>query len=205
MRRALFSAFVFVALLIASVWGLTGVSPQREVRVMTSLSTRPEPRKMYDITPVTTLPQVVETTTTTEPEPVKQQAPQQVQVQPVQVVQPAPVQVALVEPAPVVYGDTCAGTGVEATIRRAFAGTGDEDYMLHVAWRESRCNPCAFYPSQSDCNADPTTAKGLFGLLNHDDLIEIASPGIPHGWANPGTNSLAARMLYDRGGRGPWN
>lgn len=109
-------------------------------------------------------------------------------------------------PAPVASGGSCIGTSVESVIREKFAGTGDEDYMLHVAWRESGCEPCRFYPSTTGCGGNPRTAKGLFALLNHDDLIFGACPN-PWGiiaWDNPACNAQAARWLYDGSGRSPW-
>ena len=105
---------------------------------------------------------------------------------------------------------SCAGTPVEGAIRTAFAGTGDEDYMLTRAAHESGCNPCAYYPSQSYCGDaatfNPRTAKSLFGLLGHDDLIFAACPN-PFGiiwWNDASCGAWAARFLYNGSGRRPW-
>lgn len=77
--------------------------------------------------------------------------------------------------------------------------------MIGVAMRESTCDPCAFYPGQSDCTAQPRTAKGLFQLLGHDDLLDAVCPGNPFAWSNAACNIAAARILYDGSGRRPWN
>jgi hypothetical protein len=107
---------------------------------------------------------------------------------------------------PVTSSVSCAGTPVAPAIQYAFAGTGEEDKALRIAARESGCNPCAFYPSRSDCSAQPTTAKGLFQLLGHDDLIQAACPyTYPLPWSDPDCNAGAARLLYDAAhGWGPW-
>lgn len=114
-------------------------------------------------------------------------------------------QIVISTPAPgPVSGASCAGTAVEGAIRAAFAGTGAEEWALSVAARESGCNPCAYYPSQSNCFAQPTTAKGLFELLGHDYLLAAACPGNPFAWANAACNASAARSLFDGSGTAPW-
>ncbi len=93
-----------------------------------------------------------------------------------------------------------------AAIAQEWAGTGQEAKALHVVQRESGCDPCAFYPGRSDCNAMPHTAKGLFQLLGHDGLIFAACPN-PWGivwWQDPVCNARAARWLYDGSGWSPW-
>lgn len=115
---------------------------------------------------------------------------------------------ACVPPAPQVTSKvSCAGTPVEGAIRTAFAGTGDEVWALAVAARESGCNPCAYYPSRSDCTSggiNPRSAKGLFQLVNHDDLILAACPALYVAWNNPVCGAWAARYLYEGSGRRPW-
>lgn len=73
--------------------------------------------------------------------------------------------------------------------------------------RESGCDPCAFYPSHSDCSVwNPSTAKGLFELLGHDDLILAACPN-PWGivaWHDPTCNARAAWFLSGGGNLAPW-
>lgn len=93
------------------------------------------------------------------------------------------------------------GCAYEALIRATFPEDGD--YMVSVAIRESGCNPCAFYPGRSDCNAQPNTAKGLFQLLGHDGMI-IAICGDVRLWSDPYCNAKVARALYDSSGRSPW-
>lgn len=92
-----------------------------------------------------------------------------------------------------------------AQIMDGFAGTGSERWAVDTAFRESRCDPCAFWPwPNSDCGALPRTAKGLFQLEGHDDLLEAACPGNPHAWSNADCNITAARWLFDGSGRRPW-
>lgn len=107
---------------------------------------------------------------------------------------------------PGVYrGDECAWS---AEIQDVWAGTGDEHWAVDTAIRESGCNPCAFYPSRSDCGANPSTARGMFQLLGHYGL-EQAARG--HGacpldgrWSDPWCGMIAAKFLYDGSGRAPW-
>lgn len=94
--------------------------------------------------------------------------------------------------------------GYSLLIESAFAGTGDERWAVDIAIRESRCDPCAFYPGQSNCDAMPGTAAGLFQLLGHDDLLERVCLGGRFVWYDPWCNAWAARLLYDSSGRGPW-
>lgn len=98
--------------------------------------------------------------------------------------------------------------GLSEQIQEVWAGTGDEHWAVDVAIRESRCNPCAFYPGRSNCAADPSTARGVFQLLNHRDL-ELAARGhgaCPHDgrWSDPWCGIIAAKFLYDSAGRSPW-
>jgi soluble lytic murein transglycosylase-like protein len=96
-------------------------------------------------------------------------------------------------PAP--SGTSCIGTPVEGHIRSAFAGTGDEDWALRIAYRESRCNPGA---------RNPSGAVGLFQLVNHNDLLWAACPYVYDSGTRPDCNAKAARMLYNSAGRSPW-
>jgi hypothetical protein len=98
-------------------------------------------------------------------------------------------------------GSECA---YAAEIMDGFAGTGSERWAVDVAMRESRCEPCAFWPGRVDCGALPTTAKGLFQLEGHDDLLEAACPGDRWAWRRAECNITAARWLFDGSGRRPW-
>lgn len=116
-------------------------------------------------------------------------------------------------PAPPPGAPTC-GAGNQA-VAAAFLGQGHwsqapgwaQDRMLHVIIpRESGCDPCAFFPGQSNCAASPSTAKGLTELLGHDDLIHAACPlSYPLPWQDPGCNGYAAFLLSNGGTNlGPW-
>lgn len=103
-------------------------------------------------------------------------------------------------------GPTCAGTGVESIIRNAFAGTGEEDHFLYVAYRESNCIPTAINNGES-CSPDGLMhARGLLQLCGHDDLLSQACPGQDPEVAalDPYCNAQASRRLYDEAGLGPW-
>ena len=89
-------------------------------------------------------------------------------------------------------------------IESVFDDTGDVRWAIDTAMRESRCDPCAFYPSRSDCNAMPTTARGLFQLLGHDGLLAEVCLAGRLVWYDAWCNAHAARLLYDRAGRAPW-
>ena len=109
-------------------------------------------------------------------------------------------------PPPGVYrGDRCA---YATEILDVWSDTNDGQWAVDTAIRESGCNPCAFYPSRSDCAADPTTARGMFQLLNHRDLEDGARG---HGacpwdgrWSDPHCGIIAAKFLYQQSGRAPW-
>lgn len=93
-------------------------------------------------------------------------------------------------------------------IMEVWEGTGDGYWAVDTAIRESHCNPCAYYPGQSNCDADPSTARGVFQLLDHRDL-EIAARG--HGgcgengrWSDAWCGVVAGKFLYDSGGKRHW-
>ena len=101
--------------------------------------------------------------------------------------------------------DACA---YRAEIADVWQGTGDVQWAIDTAWRESKCDPCAFWPGRSDCHADPRTARGIMQLLNHRDL-EDAARGVglcpEHGrWSDLWCGLIAAKFLYDGSGRAPW-
>ncbi len=83
-----------------------------------------------------------------------------------------------------------------------------QDRVLNVIIpRESGWDPCAFYPGQSNCAAQPgsNVAKGLFELKGHDDLIHQACPfQYPLPWQDPHCNALAAWFLSGGGNLAPW-
>lgn len=93
-----------------------------------------------------------------------------------------------------VAGDS--GCAYADAIRAAWAGTGDEEWAVNVAMRESRCQPGA---------RNPSGASGLFQLMVplHNQLIAdvCGDPGLVF---DPGCNIAAARALYAGAGRGPW-
>lgn len=108
--------------------------------------------------------------------------------------------------APPASSNTCIGSApAEGAIDAAFARFGPtvQAQGNQVAKHESGCDPCAFNPRQSNCAVwNPGTAKGLFQLLGHDDLIFAACPN-PWGiisWQNPYCNALAASFLYQSEG-----
>jgi hypothetical protein len=82
-------------------------------------------------------------------------------------------------------------------IREAFAGTGQEDKALEIAWRESRCDPGA---------RNPSGASGLFQLMLplHSGLFWQVCLAGPASWHDPWCNAHAARLLYDGSGWRPW-
>lgn len=90
-------------------------------------------------------------------------------------------------------------------IESVFDDTGDVRWAIDTAMRESRCDPCAYYPGRSDCTAMPRTARGLFQLLGHDDLLRQVCLAGSLVWYDPWCNTQAARLLYDRAGRAPWS
>jgi soluble lytic murein transglycosylase-like protein len=100
-----------------------------------------------------------------------------------------------IRPASAPSGTSCAGTSVDGTIRSAFAGTGQEAKALHIAWRESRCNPGA---------RNRSGAVGLFQLLNHPDLFWAVCPFDYQAPVKAHCNAKAARLLYNSSGWAPW-
>lgn len=90
-------------------------------------------------------------------------------------------------------------------IQDMWAGTGDEHWAVDVAIRESHCNPCAYYPGQSNCDVDPRSARGIFQLLGHGDLEHAACPLHPRPWSVAECNIQAAFWLYNEGrGKHHW-
>ena len=85
---------------------------------------------------------------------------------------------------------------VEWYIRRAWAGTGQEERALRIAWRESNWQPWA---------RNPSGARGLFQLMLplHNDIFRRVGCD-PASWADVGCNVAAARSLYDGAGWAPW-
>lgn len=98
-------------------------------------------------------------------------------------------------PAPSAARSSCAGTPVEGAIRSAFAGTGDEEWALRIANRESHCNPGA---------RNRSGAVGLFQLVNHNDLLWAACPYDMQAGVKADCNARAARLLYNGSGRSAW-
>lgn len=99
-------------------------------------------------------------------------------------------------------GGACYGTPAGNAIAQAFAGSPVVDYMEHVAWRESRCDPGARNPSGA------SGALQIMLPLHHDLFAALAWRGCwPYGfslWQDPGCNAYAARELYDSSGISPW-
>lgn len=84
-------------------------------------------------------------------------------------------------------------------IRAAWAGTGDEEWAVSVAWRESRCGPGA---------RNASGASGIFQLMMpmHRALVaHICGEPADELVFDADCNIRAARALYDGSGRRPWN
>jgi len=98
--------------------------------------------------------------------------------------------------APAAVAAVDSGCAYAGAIRAAWAGTGDEEWAVSVAMRESRCQPGA---------RNASGASGLFQLMVplHNQLIAdvCGDAGLVF---DPGCNIAAARALYAGAGRGPW-
>lgn len=84
---------------------------------------------------------------------------------------------------------------VERIIRDVFAGTGQEDFFVGIAWRESRCQPGARNPNggQVDSGVMQIRMPLHADLVGGCDIFE------------PRCNVMAARRMYDICGVGPWD
>lgn len=84
---------------------------------------------------------------------------------------------------------------VERIIRDVFAGTGEEDYFVGIAWRESRCQPGATNPNggQVDSGVMQIRMPLHANLVGGCDIFEARC------------NVEAARRMYDICGVGPWD
>jgi len=88
---------------------------------------------------------------------------------------------------------------VERAIRRTWAGTGDENTMVAIAWRESACTPWARNPNGVD--------SGLFqlSLPLHDDLFWAVGCNPDTQWDELGCGVKAAKQLWNGCSIGPWS
>lgn len=83
-------------------------------------------------------------------------------------------------------------------IRAAWAGTGDEEWAVSVAWRESHCGPGA---------RNPSGASGIFQLmmpLHRALIVHVCGEDADALVFDADCNIRAARALYDGSGRRPW-
>jgi len=84
---------------------------------------------------------------------------------------------------------------VERIIRDVFAGTGEEDFFVGIAWRESRCQPWARNPNGGQVDS------GVFQLRMPLHAARVAGCDV----FDARCNVLGARSLFDECGRGPWD
>lgn len=90
------------------------------------------------------------------------------------------------------------GCGLADQIRAAWAGTGDEDWAVAVAMRESHCTSGA---------RNPSGASGVFQLMMplHRQLIaDVCGEPADDLVFDAACNIAAARALYAGAGRRPW-
>lgn len=88
--------------------------------------------------------------------------------------------------------------GYADAIRAAWADTGDGEWAVSVAWRESRCGAHA---------RNPSGASGLFQLMMplHRRLVaDVCGEPADDLVFDPACNIAAARALYAGSGRAPW-
>lgn len=105
-----------------------------------------------------------------------------------------------VEPAPRAGASETPSCEWADTIRAVWAGTGDEDWAVMVAVRESG-------PTCSTTARNASGASGIFQLMMplHRQLVADVCGGDPDSLVFDGDcNIRAARVLYDRAGRSPW-
>ena len=91
------------------------------------------------------------------------------------------------------------GCGLADAIRAAWADTQDAEWAISVAIRESHCQEGA---------RNPSGASGVFQLMMplHRRLIaEVCGEPAEELVFTASCNIAAARVLYDRAGRAPWN
>lgn len=99
-------------------------------------------------------------------------------------------------PAPAAISD--GGCAYADQIRAAWAGTGDEQWAVNTAVRESHCQPGA---------RNPSGASGIFQLmmpLHRAFVAAICGEPADELVFDPGCNITAARAMYDGSGRRPW-
>ena len=85
----------------------------------------------------------------------------------------------------------CDDPNVEALIRAKFGEQAD--HAVHIAIRESHCDPAAYNKSG---------ASGVFQLLGHGDLLAVVCLDADPFWAE--CNIDAAYLLWQSSGWQPW-
>ena len=93
---------------------------------------------------------------------------------------------------------TAPGCDLDAQIRTAWAGTGDEDWAVAVAMRESHCTSGA---------RNPSGASGVFQLmmpLHRQLIVDVCGEPADDLVFDAACNIAAARALYAGAGRRPW-
>lgn len=98
-------------------------------------------------------------------------------------------------PAP---NNVAAGCDLDTQIRAAWAGTGDEDWAVRVAVRESHCTPGA---------RNASGASGVFQLmmpLHRQLIVDVCGEPADDLVFDATCNIAAARALYAGAGRAPW-
>lgn len=139
--------------------------------------------------------EVTETQIEVPEEPVEAPAPKEKEV----VVKPEPVpEPVVVEPEPVAPPPFNKSDSYADWMNAAKIPQGSWSYVDYIITNESGWDPCAYYPGQSDCNADPVGLEVACGLVQQYPCGKIAGD-----WRDP-VAALVWADSYVKNKYGDW-